>query len=721
VQIAPGPNFTWSYLMPGKIRFLVAAPLAGAVALAACAVDSPRETPEERGVASSAALSSSRGLPRGFALPPGKRVIKAQPAESSAPVQKLIYFGGRIISNVKIYEVNWGSTVSTTLTSGLPGFYTAITNSVYFDWLSEYETTGVRGQDGSLGSSQRLGRGTFGGATTITPSTSATSITDIDIEKELAAQIAAGHLPKPDVDSAGDVNALYMFDFPKGTTISVYNASKTLVSCADYGAYHSTMRIGNLSVPYGVHPDCGDSFQGATSVHSHEMAEAITDMEIGLVDPDFFPGETRPCAWYSFIGGQDLGEIADLCEGGPSVVVAGYTVATLWSNSQGACIGTSSTIICDGSTPPVPGCRACTAADDGVACNGARSHCETDAANVKHGQCVPCTASAQCPAATPTCNKSTDSTDDTCLDTAACTSNTQCGGTTPFCDATTHKCRGCVDSDCSGATAACEKFSANVNYGKCVECTEANAAACKGTTPMCDDFTNVCVGCVFDDDCPHGETCNHTTHQCSGSGKDGGADAEADATSDAALEAGHDAEADAAQDAAGDAEHDAESDATTDAGHDAEADAGHDAAVHDAATDAETDGGSDAAADAGNDAAAADAGNDAAAADAGNDAATADASIEPDSGSDGGTPPHDGGVAPDSGTTHDSGTADAAVDAGTLPGGSDSGCSCTTAGSRESSSLGGLAFGLLALVALGRSRLTALRRLRSIGRDARRD
>ena len=85
--------------------------------------------------------------------------------------------------------------VNTTVKNGMGGFYTAVTNSAYFDWLSEYNTVGVNGTDGHPGSNQTIGRGTYYGQVTITPGNSSTSLTDGAIQTELKSQISAGHLP----------------------------------------------------------------------------------------------------------------------------------------------------------------------------------------------------------------------------------------------------------------------------------------------------------------------------------------------------------------------------------------------------------------------------------------------------------------------------------------------------------------------------------------------
>jgi hypothetical protein len=530
-----------------KIRFTRVTPaLAVASLVAACSSVAGAPADDMAGHATPRSLQASMGraLPRGMSAPPGTYASQeATPATSNAPLQSLIYFGGRVISNVKVLAVNWTSGVATTISSKIGAFYTAVTSSVYFDFMGdEYATVGVRAQDGSFGSTQRIGRGSFGGSFTITPTINATTqISDFNIQAELAAQLDSGALPAPEVDAAGNVNSLYMFNFPAAVHISTYNTGSVAHSCLQYGGYHGTIDYKGKSVPYGVLPDCSAGAL-ATVTYSHELAESVTDPEIGLVDPDLPKGETRPCAWYSYINGVDKGEIGDLCEtGGGNSTVAGYTVQNLWSNSQGKCIAFETPLICDGSSTPIPGCRACTAADNGVACNGVRPFCETDPSNAKLGQCVNCTASSQCTAPNSTCNKSTDAMDDVCINASACSTNADCTAThaTPFCDQTSHQCRACVDADCSGAKPACEKSNLYVQYGQCVQCAEGNTSACTGATPVCDLYTSVCVGCMLDADCGTGGTCQLPAHTCLGGTRpDGGTPTDAGSDSGTVVDAG---------------------------------------------------------------------------------------------------------------------------------------------------------------------------------------
>jgi hypothetical protein len=56
-------------------------------------------------------------------------------------VPQLQYYGGPMLANVKIQLVYWNSDVANQ--DKLPGFFSAITQSAYFDWLTEYNTPAV--------------------------------------------------------------------------------------------------------------------------------------------------------------------------------------------------------------------------------------------------------------------------------------------------------------------------------------------------------------------------------------------------------------------------------------------------------------------------------------------------------------------------------------------------------------------------------------------------
>ena len=72
-----------------------------------------------------------------------------------------MYFGGRVLAQPSVVTVYWGSTVDATVKSevggaaGGPNFYSDVLASSYVDWLTEYDTAGLNGQDGAAGSTRR--------------------------------------------------------------------------------------------------------------------------------------------------------------------------------------------------------------------------------------------------------------------------------------------------------------------------------------------------------------------------------------------------------------------------------------------------------------------------------------------------------------------------------------------------------------------------------------
>ncbi|HXX02439.1 MAG TPA: hypothetical protein VEJ00_14580, partial [Candidatus Acidoferrales bacterium] len=257
----------------------------------------------------------------------------------------LQYYGGPVISNVQVVVVYWGNSVSSVATSGIPGFYTAVTNSNWMDLLSEYNTAGVTPAGGGGAGDQAIGRGFVSGVYTITPSAanSGSTVDDTQIQAEIVAQINAGHLPAPATDSTGAITTLYMIYFPPGVTITLQGAA----SCAQFCAYHGTTNFNKLDLPYGVLPDLGPGtacstgcaggteFEDLTTVSSHEMAESITDAGVGVAT-----ALGPPLAWYD----STFGEIGDICNasGVPAnqavLPGSGYTVQKLWSNLQQDCV-----------------------------------------------------------------------------------------------------------------------------------------------------------------------------------------------------------------------------------------------------------------------------------------------------------------------------------------------------------------------------------------------
>jgi len=235
----------------------------------------------------------------------------------------MVYFGGSALSNVKVYAVFWTGAVSSEIRLGMGDFYRTLTDSEWMDWLTEYSTDILvqAGNDqGQPGTGQLIGRGTFAGSYTLTtlsrsypscpaPDQALTCVTDAEIANELDVQIGNQTLPAP------DANTLYMVHFPATVRISDPGA----VSCQQYCAYHSVFQnTARQDVFYAVLPDfgangcqrgcgLGTTFQNTCSGASHEIAESITDAEVGLATAENFP-----LAWYDDEQ-VSQGEIGDMC------------------------------------------------------------------------------------------------------------------------------------------------------------------------------------------------------------------------------------------------------------------------------------------------------------------------------------------------------------------------------------------------------------------------
>src|SRR5579884_3555851 len=83
-----------------------------------------------------------------------------------SPSGNLQYYGGPVISNVKIVSVFWGAGVDSDVQNNIGNFYSALTNSSFMDWFSEYNTN-VTAINGRAGTNQSIGRGSFIGNFTI--------------------------------------------------------------------------------------------------------------------------------------------------------------------------------------------------------------------------------------------------------------------------------------------------------------------------------------------------------------------------------------------------------------------------------------------------------------------------------------------------------------------------------------------------------------------------
>jgi hypothetical protein len=274
---------------------------------------------EESGDEEAADQSIESGTPH--VLPYGR-------SETARTGAQLKYYGGPVVESAKVVAVLWGSSVDADVAGRIGDFYKAVVASSYFDWLSEYDPPGKK---------QHIGRGSLAGVFRIAPARKGQSLSDKEIEKELAAQIRARKLP------AADANAIYLIHFPPGVRISLGGST----SCQPGGfcGYHSTFRTAGAHVRYSVLPDmgagsgcdtgCGNAgspFARVTSVASHELVEATTDPDVGLAK-----SLGAPLAWYD----AQNGEIGDICNGRDGQLRAGgaiWTVQKQWSNKARACV-----------------------------------------------------------------------------------------------------------------------------------------------------------------------------------------------------------------------------------------------------------------------------------------------------------------------------------------------------------------------------------------------
>jgi hypothetical protein len=97
----------------------------------------------------------------------------------------LTYYGGRVVSNIQVVQVLWGTgsagggtgqfllEVLNTSTPSMATFYQGVLNSAYVDWLGEYNTN-ITDFGGGPGTNQSIGRGSFSRQVAITPSDTAT-------------------------------------------------------------------------------------------------------------------------------------------------------------------------------------------------------------------------------------------------------------------------------------------------------------------------------------------------------------------------------------------------------------------------------------------------------------------------------------------------------------------------------------------------------------------
>lgn len=242
--------------------------------------------------------------------------VAAARSSHRLPSIDLTYRGGPLLRNVQVVTLFWGSSWST---SQLPEYFNSFFRALFADGrymanLAQYST-----------SSYSIGNGTFAGTLTDSQAPPA-KLQDAQIQAEIRAQIAAGHLPPPDGNTA------YVVFTPPGVEVFDRYGDN---SVRDFYSYHD-YSFGSGGFPYIlVAYDPGLSDPGQMTIYtSHELAEVVTDPEVTGADNqvgwyDDYYGEVTDIVDTLYdagvIGDSDLLDELDTPDG------AAYVVEKFWS------------------------------------------------------------------------------------------------------------------------------------------------------------------------------------------------------------------------------------------------------------------------------------------------------------------------------------------------------------------------------------------------------
>lgn len=252
-------------------------------------------------------------------------------AQTAAASSNLDYNGGPVAHSISGVIVDWGPNINslyTNETTGDPGFVKYL--------------AGASGSTGGIGGvlaqymdntgHNAVNAASYGQQYQITPSVSSTTITDAQIQSELASQIQAGHLPRP---AGNGLQTIYLVLFPSADTECIdsqtCSANAPDPATQAFCAYHGNTNLpDSTNVLYAVLPDntsgpmsteCGNAstlLGDQTSYLSHEWSETITD-PLGT-------------AWWDSSGN----EVGDKCNQFMGVQ-GSWTVQFEWSNLDSNC------------------------------------------------------------------------------------------------------------------------------------------------------------------------------------------------------------------------------------------------------------------------------------------------------------------------------------------------------------------------------------------------
>lgn len=274
------------------------------------------------------------------------------------------YFGGPVMSRWDTAQVLWtynGATETASVADGIAQFLGDVAHDSgqptnVFAMLPEYSTVGATSSDGGHpgNTSQTLAyASSFLGRFTISPSHTSASITDADVAAELTAQIGAGHLPAPTTADGGPAT-VYVVTLPSTVTLcsSSGGGCSGTQFCDLFGdGVFNGMKYGWVATTDfpGYDSGCGPGtlMQAETYELSGYLGTLVTEPLITDVGGS---GIAYPAAWYAngdcvstTCGGLFFS--CDLLNPNDSTTntIDGHTwtVARLWSNVRGACVGDS--------------------------------------------------------------------------------------------------------------------------------------------------------------------------------------------------------------------------------------------------------------------------------------------------------------------------------------------------------------------------------------------
>lgn len=141
---------------------------------------------------------------------------------NAATTPKLNYYGGPVVSNVQVFTIWWGGSSNVNYSSQLEQFYSGVTNSSWYNVLSEYST-----------STQSIATGKWVGSYSDISAPKGT-FTDSQIQTRLTGLINNGSVP------AVNANIYYAIHFQSGVSISSNGGS---CQSGGFCAYHGTYSL----------------------------------------------------------------------------------------------------------------------------------------------------------------------------------------------------------------------------------------------------------------------------------------------------------------------------------------------------------------------------------------------------------------------------------------------------------------------------------------------